>query len=356
MSSYLDLFDYDLPESLVAQDPLVQRDQSKLLVVNRATRTFTHKLFFELVDLLTDNDVLVLNQSKVFPARLFGVKETGGKVEVLMVMPMGDDKWKVISKPGIGVGTKMTFGEVLSAEVLGIDEKTGERELQLISDGADIEELLAQIGKTPTPGYIQTSLTEEQLRNRYQTVYARITGSVAAPTAGLHFTPELLQKLKEKGVRIEYVTLHVGLGTFQGVREENLARGELHTEQFHIDSKTMNRLNDYKKEGKRIIAVGTTSTRTLETAVNESGVLERLAGETKIFIKPPYKFKFIDSMITNFHIPRSSLLMLISAFTTTPNTEEIFVDFNSSFIGQAYQKAMNHDYRFFSFGDAMFIS
>lgn len=350
---YLDLFDYDLPKSLIANDPLPRRDHSKLLIFDRDEQTISHRRFYELEDLLTNNDVLVLNQSKVFPSRLIGKKDSGGVVELLLIKPISNRKWKAIAKPGLTVGKRLIFDEGLTAVVRKVDPKTGEREVEFF--GKDIAKLLSKIGKMPVPGYIKSSLKEEELRMRYQTVYAKDEGSVAAPTAGLHFTKELLDKLSRIGVQVEYVTLHVGLGTFQNVREDNLAQGQLHSEQYEIEADTVARLNTAKRQGKKIIAVGTTSTRTLESAVNKAGVLEKSRGDTTLFIRPLFQFKFVDAMITNFHIPRSSLLMLISAFTTSPNTREVFKDFKSSFIGRAYQEAVNLDYRFFSFGDAMFI-
>ena len=348
------LFDYTLPEERIANEPLAKRDSSKLLTINRETGVVKHKHFYDLVGLLGSNDVLVLNQSKVFPARLFGRKQTGGHVEILLISQKTQNTWKAISKPGLSVGQMLAFSEGISGEVIERDE-LGEVTITFIYPYQTFFEALERIGSTPIPGYIHTKLSEKELRGKYQTVYAKQEGSAAAPTAGLHFTTELLGQLTKKGVQIEYITLHVGLGTFQGLREEHFKTNSLHQEYYEVSKDVAVRLTKAKKEKKRIIAVGTTTTRTLETVATDKGEIPFSQGPTSLFIYPPYAFKFIDSMITNFHLPQSSLLMLISAFGSFPNTTHRFESFNTSILGKAYLEAIDKKYRFFSFGDAMWI-
>lgn len=339
----LDIKDYfyHLPTNLIADKPASLRDHCRLLTLDKSTGKINHLHFFDIVDLLGPNDVLVLNQSKVFPARLFGKKDTGGSIEVLLIHQIKSDTWASISKPRPNVGKKILFDHNLVGKVIKSDPVTGEIEIQFNYKNAKFFQVLDKIGHTPIPPYIHSTQTEKQIRSEYQTVYANITGSAAAPTAGLHFTQKLLSDLTKKGVQIEYITLHVGLGTFQNLRPENLESKTLHSEFYEIKSAVAKRLNQAKQSGKRIIAVGTTSVRTLESATNN--ILNFGKNSTQIFIYPGYKFKFIDALITNFHLPESSLLMLVSAFA---GKEKIF---------KAYQEAIKNKYRFFSFGDAMLI-
>ncbi len=373
-------YSYHLPENLIANKPVSKRDHCRLLSLDKKTGETSHLNFFDLKEILGPNDVLVLNQSKVFPARLYGQKKSGGKFEILLFHQISNTNWQAISKPRLLVGQELFFGHDLIAQVLISDKKTGQIEIKFNQNHQQFWQTLDQIGHTPIPRYIKSTQTEHQIRSEYQTVYAKETGSAAAPTAGLHFTKKLLADLKNKGVQIEYVTLHVGLGTFQNLRPENIATKTLHQEFYEITPDVATRLNLAKKQGKRIIAVGTTSVRTLESAAtlinNEELIinnkknseftifegLERAThihqpkkcvkrnyiinygqSSTQIFIYPPYKFKFVDALITNFHLPESSLLMLVSAFAGKENV------FN------AYQEAIKEKYRFFSFGDAMFI-
>lgn len=347
-------FSYLLPENHIANEPLQKRDESKLLIIDRETGKITHKHFYDLAERLSSHDVLVLNQSKVFPARIFGKKITGGQVEVLLTKQKTQSIWYAISKPGLSLGTKLFFSHTIGATVVGKGIE-GEIEVEFTFPHKTFFEALHEIGSTPIPHYIHSSLSEQKLRERYQTVYAKEKGSAAAPTAGLHFTQRLLQTIQQKGIQIEYITLHVGLGTFQGLREEHFATNSLHQEYFEVSSEVASRLRYAKENKKRIIAVGTTTTRTLETLANNSTTIVGGSGQTGLFIYPPYQFRFVDSMLTNFHLPESSLLMLISAFGSSPNTSHEFVDFSNSYLGQAYQQAIQYKYRFFSFGDAMWI-
>jgi S-adenosylmethionine:tRNA ribosyltransferase-isomerase len=348
------LFDYLLPEELIANEPLQKRDASKLLIVDRNSGSIQHKHFYNIIKLLTTNDVLVLNQSKVFPARLLGKKSTGGHVEVLLISQQTQNNWKAISRPGLRIGQEVLFTHEIAGKVIEKDE-TGEVVLEFSHPYQTFFEALDAIGSTPIPNYIHSKLSEQELRDRYQTVYAKEKGSAAAPTAGLHFTNELLISLEEKGVQIEYITLHVGLGTFQSLRPEHFETNSLHQEYFEVSEDVADRLHIAKQSGKRIIAVGTTSMRTLESVAHADGSISAKQGDTSLFIYPPYPFKFVDSMITNFHLPQSSLLMLISAFASKPNTPHEFTNFENSILGKAYAEAIKNQYRFFSFGDAMWI-
>lgn len=348
---HLSDFDYKLPESLIAHSPSFPRDHSRLLNFNRHTNTVSHHHFYDLPKLLSNNDVLVFNQTKVFPARLYGKKPTGGKVEILLLKKLSPTSWHALCKPGLKLNQSLSFNSVN-----GVVTK-------VLSDGSvhlDFDNLnqktLNHLGSMPLPPYIHSPLSQDLLKRRYQTTYAKQSGSAAAPTAGLHFTKSLLAKLKQQGVQLEFVTLHVGLGTFKSPTQQQLNNKTLHQEEFTLTDETANHLNQAKIEGKRIIAVGTTTTRVLETCANTEGVLTPQSGLTDIFISPGYKFKFIDALITNFHLPQSSLLMLISALTTSPNSRQKFTNFISSPIGKAYLQAIQEKYRFFSFGDAMFIS
>jgi len=344
MSLDLKDYSYNLPKNLVANHPTNCRDHCRLLSLNKTTSEINHLNFFDLKEILGPNDVLILNQSKVFPARLFGQKKTGGKFEILLIRQINIDSWLTISKPRLTIGQELIFNYGLKGQVLKSDKISGQIEIKFNQKHQQFFQTLDKIGHTPIPPYISTKESEIEIRKDYQTVYAKDLGSVAAPTAGLHFTKKLLGDLKNRGVQIEYITLHVGLGTFQNLRPENMTTKTLHQEFYEITPNVANRLNLAKQQGKRIIAVGTTSVRTLESAVDSiSKKIKSGQNSTQIFIYPPYQFKFVDSLITNFHLPESSLFMLVSAFTGKKN------------ILDAYQEAINQKYRFFSFGDAMFI-
>ena len=335
-------FYYDLPEELIAQTPIEKRDESRLMVLNRREQTIEHKTFKDIIEYLKPGDVLVRNNTKVIPARLYGKKETGANVEFLLLNNIEGDIWESIVRPGnkLHIGTKVIFGDgVLQAEVLDIMEG-GTRKVKFTYDGI-FNEILDKIGLMPLPPYIHEELKQ---RDRYQTVYAKYNGSAAAPTAGLHFTPELFEKLKEKGVEVANVTLHVGIGTFRPVKVEKVEEHHMHSEHFYIKQEDVDIINKAKQEGRRVIAVGTTSCRVLETVADENGFVKATEGDTQIFIYPGYKFKILDGLITNFHLPESTLLMLVSSLA------------GRDFIMSAYNEAVKERYRFFSFGDAMFIS
>ena len=335
-------FDYYLPEELIAQTPLKQRDSSRLLVLDKETGTVDHKHFYDIVDYLEEGDTLVLNDTKVLPARLIGIKEeTNAVIEILLLKNIEKDIWECLVKPArrIKTGTIVSFGEgKLKAKCIKeLDE--GLRHFELIYDGILLE-ILEELGTMPLPPYIHEKLEDQ---SRYQTVYAKETGSAAAPTAGLHFTKELLKKISDKGINIAYTTLHVGLGTFRPVSVETVEEHEMHSEYYQMSKEVAELLNNTKKNNKRIIAVGTTSTRTLETIMSKYDEFNECSGWTNIFIYPGYTFKGIDALITNFHLPKSTLVMLVSALAGRDN------------ILNAYQIAVKEKYRFFSFGDAMFI-
>ena len=336
-------FNYELPQELIAQDPLLKRSDSRLMVLNRATGGIEHRHFSDVIEYLNPGDCLVINDTKVIPARLIGVKEdTGASIEVLLLKRHDDKVWETLVKPGkkARVGARISFGEgKLVGEVIDIVEE-GNRLIRFEYEGI-FEEVLDELGQMPLPPYITHRLKD---KNRYQTVYAKYDGSAAAPTAGLHFTPELLQTIREKGVHIAEVTLHVGLGTFRPVKVENVSEHHMHSEFYMIDEKAADTINAAKRAGGRIICVGTTSCRTLESAAKEDGTIEPTSGWTDIFIYPGYRFKILDSLITNFHLPESTLLMLVSALA---GREHVLA---------AYQEAIENKYRFFSFGDAMFIT
>ena len=334
-------FFYDLPEELIAQHPVDRRDQSRLLVLHKNTGEIEHRHFFDIIDYLHPGDVLVRNNSKVIPARLFGVKaDTGAKVEVLILKIGQDDICECLcgNAKAIKTGTIINFSDSFYGECIERKDE-GIRMFKMHYEGIFLE-VLNEVGLMPTPPYIHEKLKDNK---RYNNVYATINGSAACPTAGLHFTPELNEKIKEKGIEILDVTLHVGLGTFKPVKEDNIEDHNMHTEFYQMDAYTAERLNLAKKEGRRIIAVGTTSTRTLETVMNRFGEFRECSGDTNIFIYPPYKFKAIDCQITNFHLPKSTLIMMIAAECS----REMILD--------AYHKAIEEKYRFFSFGDSMFI-
>ncbi len=352
-------FDYDLPPEVIAQSPADPRDSSKLLVLNKNSGDISHHIFRDLVDLLTPNDVLIRNNTKVFPARIFGKKTTGGLVEILLLKQVHinsqGDTWEVMTKPGLKPGQKVLFeGGKLEGVCTEVTPMT--RYMQFNVSASIFWHSVLEVGHTPIPPYIEWNTDdEEKLREIYQTTYAKISGSVAAPTAGLHFTQELDDKLQAKGVEILEVTLHVGMGTFLTVKTDNIQDHQMHAEWFEVSKETAEQLNAFKKQGKRLIAVGTTTLRTLESVVNESGEFSSQFGETKIFIYPPHKFHSVDGLITNFHLPKSTLLMLISAFVSSPNTDNEFTDFEKSSVGKAYEVAKKSGYKFFSFGDGMLI-
>ena len=336
-------FYFDLPEELIAQDPLEDRSSSRLLVLDKNTGDVEHHVFRDILGYLEEGDCLVINNTKVIPARLMGVREgTGASIEVLLLKRKENDVWETLVKPGKKAkpGTKILFGDgLLVGEVIDVVEE-GNRLIQFHYEGI-FEEILDKLGQMPLPPYITHQLQD---KNRYQTVYAKHDGSAAAPTAGLHFTPELLEQVKAKGVEIAEVTLHVGLGTFRPVKEDNVLNHHMHSEFYNIEQSEADKINKAKAAGKRIISVGTTSTRTLESAADENGMLKECSGWTEIFIYPGYQFKVIDGLITNFHLPESTLVMLVSALA---GREHVLA---------AYQKAVEERYRFFSFGDAMFIT
>ena len=341
-------FNYELPQELIAQVPIKNRDESRLMVLDRSTHTIEDKIFKDIIDYLEPGDCLVRNNTKVIPARIYGKKETGANVEFLLLNNIEGDIWECIVRPGnkLHIGTKVLFGQsdkvnekpILQAEILDI-MPGGTRKVKFTYDGI-FNEILDKIGLMPLPPYIHEELKD---KDRYQTVYAKYEGSAAAPTAGLHFTPELLKKIEEKGIEIANVTLHVGIGTFRPVKEEKVEDHEMHSEHFYIKQEDVDKINRAKENGKRVIAVGTTSCRVLETIADDNGRVEATEGDTQIFIYPGYKFKCLDGLITNFHLPQSTLLMLVSALA------------GKDFILEAYNKAVKEKYRFFSFGDAMFI-
>lgn len=335
-------FDFNLPEHLIAQTPLEKRDASRLLVLDKETGEIEHRHFTDILDYINPGDTLVLNDTKVIPARLMGTKvDTGAVIEMLMLKEIEKDVWECLTKPAKRVkeGTLVTFGDgKLQAECVSVGEE-GIRYFKLIYKGI-LYEILDELGEMPLPPYIHEKLNDQ---NRYQTVYAKNIGSAAAPTAGLHFTPELLEQVKAKGINIAYVTLHVGLGTFRPVSVTNVSEHKMHSEFYIMSSETVDLLNETKKSGHKIISVGTTTTRTLETVMSLYGIFKECSGFTDIFIYPGYQFKGVDRLITNFHLPKSTLIMLVSALAGKEN------------IMKAYNEAVREEYRFFSFGDSMFI-
>ncbi len=335
-------FDFELPESLIAQNPIEKRDESKMLTLDRETGEIEHKRFYQITENLEAGDTLVLNDTKVIPARLYGKKkETGGKVELLLVGEEEEKTWLVMARPAkkLKVGTTVIFKEGLLEGTVTEERKEGLRMVRFKYSG-DFYEVLDQLGEMPLPPYIGETL---QNPDRYQTIYSKNRGSVAAPTAGLHFTDEVINKLEKKGVNIAYITLHVGLGTFKPVEAEDIADHKMHAEFYHLSAEVADLINKTKLQGKRVIAVGTTSCRTLESIDGKDGKTVATSGWTDIFIYPGYKFQRVDGLITNFHLPKSTLIMLVSAFAGKDNTMK------------AYQEAIDQKYRFYSFGDAMFI-
>ena len=334
-------FYFNLPKELIAQTPLDQRDQSKMMHINKNTGAVEHRHFYELPDMLHEGDCLVLNDSRVLPARLIGTRPTGGNVEVLLLRDLGDSKWECLTKPGkkTRTGTEIAFGNgQLKCEVIEVLDN-GNRIVKFQYDGIFLE-ILESLGKMPLPPYIKEELEDSE---RYQTVYSRELGSAAAPTAGLHFTNDILDKIRKKGVNIAYVTLHVGLGTFRPVKEENIEQHDMHSEFCMIPQESADIINETKNRGGRIISVGTTSCRTLESFADENGFVKAVSDWTNIFIYPGYRFKCVDALITNFHLPESTLIMLVAAMTGREN------------ILNAYKIAVEERYRFFSFGDCCFI-
>ncbi|MBF1014103.1 MAG: tRNA preQ1(34) S-adenosylmethionine ribosyltransferase-isomerase QueA [Lachnospiraceae bacterium] len=335
-------FYYDLPEELIAQDPLEDRTASRLLVLDRQTGTVEHKIFSDVIDYLNKGDCLVINNTRVIPARLIGEKEgTGGKVEVLLLKRRANDVWETLVKPGkkLRPGARVTFGDGrLKAEVLEVVEE-GNRLVKFHYEGI-FEEILDSLGEMPLPPYITHKLEDKEM---YQTVYAKFDGSAAAPTAGLHFTKELLNKIEEKGIKISSITLHVGLGTFRPVKVDDVNNHHMHTEWYEVNAEAAEIINETKRNGGRVICVGTTSCRTIESVADDNGYMKAKTGETDIFIYPGYKFKVMDGLITNFHLPESTLVMLVSAFAGKEN------------VLSAYETAVKEKYRFFSFGDAMIL-
>ena len=335
-------FNFYLPEELIAQHPLEKRDSSKLMILDKKTGDITHSSFHNIINYLNKGDTLVLNNTRVMPARLIGEKsESGGKIEFLLLKRIEGDKWECLAKPGkkAKIGQKFTFGEgKLTCEVIDIVEE-GNRIIEFSYDGI-FEQVLDELGDMPLPPYITEKLEDKE---RYQTVYSKEKGSAAAPTAGLHFTKELLSEIKEKGINIAYLTLHVGLGTFRPVKVEDVNDHVMHSEFYQLDEENAKLINDTKKNGKKVVTVGTTSTRTLETIADENGTVKAQNGWTDIFIYPGYKFKIVDQLITNFHLPESTLIMLVSALAGKEN------------VMKAYNTAVEQKYRFFSFGDSMFI-
>ena len=333
-------FYYNLPEELIAQTPVYPRDSSRLLCYNKQEDEIEHKHFYDIENMLKPGDLLVINDTKVYPARIFAYTQNGGKVEVLLLKRLNLTDWEVLVKPGKKAkeGVKLVVNEELSLQVLQ-RTPTGERVIRFEFNGV-FEDILSRAGEMPLPPYIREKLADQ---SRYQTVYCNKEGSSAAPTAGLHFTVELMKRLEDKGVEFARVQLNVGLGTFRPVKSENILEHEMHVEYYNIDAKEAEKINRAKKEGRRVIAVGTTRVRTLETVADENGFVREASGDTGIFIYPPYKFKCVDALITNFHLPESTLIMLVSAYLTREKTLSL------------YELAVEEKYRFFSFGDAMFL-
>ena len=347
-------YDYNLPEELIAQMPADKRDNSRMMVLNRKDRTISHKHFYDIVDLIEPNTLLVMNNTKVLPARLIGHKDTGAKIEVFLLkqnskMQDEHENWEVLIKPSKRVkpDTIIKISDELSVRAIKRLEENGEWLVELIFNGNNVLDVLHRNGNIPLPPYIERKIPNEDLKKlyfeRYQTVYAKDEGYVAAPTAGLHFTKEILKKLENKGVELAYVTLNVGLGTFRPVQCENVENHKMHSETFEISEKAAEQINRAKAEGKKIVAVGTTTVRTLETAYKKFGCIKACHDHSELFIYPPYEFKVIDNLITNFHLPKSTLLMLVSALA------------GKDFIFEAYKEAIENKYRFFSYGDCMYI-
>lgn len=342
-------FDYELPEELIAQRPTEKRQDSRMMVLNRDNRQILHKHFYDIVDLIDSNSVLILNNTKVMPARLYGYKDTGAKIEVFLLKQKENHNWEVLIRPSkrVNEGTIIKVSDELSVQVIEPLPDDGKWLVKMIYDG-DILQILHKVGNIPLPPYIERKMQSDELKKldfeRYQTVYAKDEGSVAAPTAGLHFTEEILSKLANKGVEIGYVTLNVGIGTFRPVKCDNITEHKMDSESFEISKDTADLINMAKSDGKSVIAVGTTTVRTLETAYKQFGEIKACKSASELFIYPPYEFKVIDKLITNFHLPKSTLLMLVSALAT------------KDFIFEGYEEAIKNKYRFYSYGDCMFIN
>lgn len=340
-------FDYNLPEELIAQTPSEKRDECKMMVLDKQTQSIEHKHFYDIVDYLDENTILVLNNTKVIPARLYGYKDTGALIEIFLLKDKGDKNWEALIKPSkrIKVGTEIKISDELKAKAL---ENLGDGKwlIELIYDGI-LYEILDRVGNIPLPPYIERKMTDDERKSldyeRYQTVYAKNEGSVAAPTAGLHFTEEILEKLAKKGVEIAYVNLTVGLGTFRPVKCENVLDHKMDSEEFEISQETADKINNAKAQGKKLVAVGTTSVRTLETAYQQFGEIKACKSASQLFIYPPYEFKVVDNLITNFHLPKSTLLMLVSALE------------GKDFIFKGYKEAIEQKYKFYSYGDCMLL-
>ncbi len=341
-------FDYNLPEELIAQVPADKRDLSRMMVLKRCDKTIHHHIFHDIVDLIDSNSILILNNTRVIPARLYGYKDTGAKIEVFLLKELEPHKWEALVKPSkrVKTGTLIKISDELEVEILSPCEDDGKWNVNLIYEG-NIYDVLSRVGNVPLPPYIERKMTTEDFKTldyeRYQTVFAQKEGSVAAPTAGLHFTKEILEALKNKGVEIGYVTLNVGLGTFRPVKCDVVEEHKMDSESFEITKETADLINRAKQAGKKLIAVGTTSVRTLETAYKQFGEIKECRSASTLFIYPPYEFKVVDSLITNFHLPKSTLLMLVSALA------------GKEFIMNAYKAAIDNKYRFYSYGDCMFI-
>ncbi len=341
-------FDYELPEELIAQKPTEKREQSKMMVLNKENHIIEHKNFFNIVDYLDENCILILNNTKVMPARLYGYKDTGAKIEIFLLKEKENHNWEVLIRPSkrVKIGTIIKISDELSVEILEPLEDAGKWLVKMIYEG-NIFEILHKVGNIPLPPYIERKMADDEIKKldfeRYQTVYAQDEGSVAAPTAGLHFTQYILEQLKNKGVEIGYVTLNVGIGTFRPVKCDNILDHKMDSESFEISEETAELINRAKREGKKLVAVGTTTVRTLETAFKQFGEIKACKSASELFIYPPYEFKVVDKLITNFHLPKSTLLLLVSALAT------------KEFIFEAYAEAIKNKYRFYSYGDCMFI-
>lgn len=341
-------FDYELPEELIAQKPTEKREQSKMMVLNKENHIIEHKNFFNIVDYLDENCILILNNTKVMPARLYGYKDTGAKIEIFLLKEKENHNWEVLIRPSkrVKIGTIIKISDELSVEILEPLEDAGKWLVKMIYEG-NIFEILHKVGNIPLPPYIERKMADDEIKKldfeRYQTVYAQDEGSVAAPTAGLHFTKDILEQLKNKGVEIGYVTLNVGIGTFRPVKCDNILDHKMDSESFEISEETAELINRAKREGKKLVAVGTTTVRTLETAYKQFGKIKACKSASELFIYPPYEFKVVDKLITNFHLPKSTLLLLVSALAS------------KEFIFEAYAEAIKNKYRFYSYGDCMFI-
>ncbi len=345
----LSQFDYHLPSQFIAQKPIQPRDHAKLMLINRQTGQISHHHVYDLPKLLPHQYTLVVNNTKVFPARLKGHKSTGGKIEILLLEKISADTYSAITKPGLKLNQQVIFTPQLQANCIQVDKRLRYIKFSLANN--QLNQILYQLGETPTPPYIKEMISDPEL---YQTVYAKAGFSAAAPTAGLHFTPSLFNQLKISH-GIHELTLNIGLGTFLPVKTENITQHHMHREYYTITANLAQQLNRLKQTGKKILAIGTTTTRALESAVDKNGNLQAKSEYTDIFIYPPYRFHFVDALLTNFHLPKSTLLMMIAAFTSQPNTSQPFKSYHQSLIGKAYEEAKKHHYRFFSFGDAMLI-